>query len=49
MLEYDGTDTSEGTDVNKANASKNMIFVTIGILKILALSMSHIFAMVVMI
>ena len=36
MLEYDGIDTSEGTDVNKANASKNMIFVTIGILKILA-------------
>ena len=28
---------------------KNMIFVTIGILKILVLSMSHIFAMVVMI
>ena len=28
---------------------KNMIFVTIGILKILVLSMSHIFAMAVMI
>ena len=49
MLEYDRIDISEGTDVNKTSASKNMIFVTIGILKILILSMNHIFAMVVMI
>ena len=49
MLEYDRIDISEGIDVNKTNASKNVIFVIIGILKILVLSMNHIFAMVVMI
>ena len=49
MPEYGRIDISEGIDVNKANASKNMIFVTISILKILALSMIDIFAMVVMI
>ena len=49
MLEYDRIDISEGTDVNKTNASKNLIFVTIGILKILVLNMSHVFAMAVMI
>ena len=47
MLEYDTIDISEGTDVNKTSASKNVIFVTIGILKILVLGMNHIFAMVV--
>ena len=26
MLEYDRTDISEGTDINKTNASKNQIF-----------------------
>ena len=49
MLEYDRIDISEGTDVNKTNASKNLIFVTIGILKILVLNMSHVFAMAAMI
>ena len=49
MLEYDRIDLSEGIDVNKTNASKECNIVTIGILKILLLSMSHIFAMVVMI
>ena len=49
MLEYDRIDISEGIDVNKTNASKECNIVTIGILKILLLSMSHIFAMVVMI
>ena len=49
MLEYDRIDISEGILVNETNASKNVIFVTTGILKILVLSMSHIFAMVVMI
>ena len=51
MLEYDRIDISEGNDVNKTNAnkSKNAIFVTIGILKILVLNMSHVFAMAVMI
>ena len=49
MLEYDRIDISEGIDVNRTNASKKYNIVTIGILKILVLSMSHIFAMVVMI
>ena len=49
MLEYDRIDISEGVDVNKTSLSKDVIFVTIGILKILALNMSPIFAMVVMI
>ena len=49
MLEYDRIDISEGIDMNKANASKSVIFVIIGILKILFLSMNHIFAMVIMI
>ena len=49
MLEYDRIDISEGIDVNKTSASKNMIFFTIGILKILILSMNHILAVVVMI
>ena len=42
MLEYDIIDISEGID-------ENVIFVTIGILKILVLNMNCIFAMVVMI
>ena len=49
MLEYERIDISEGIDVNKTNLSKNVIFITIGILKILVLNMNHIFAMVVMI
>ena len=49
MLEYDRTDISEGMDINKTNASKNVIFLIIGILKTLVLTMNHIFAMVVMI
>ena len=49
MLEYDRINISEGIDIAKTNASKDVIFVTIGILKILVLSMSRIFAMVVMI
>ena len=43
MLEYNRI------DVNKQMHQKNVIFVTIGILKILALIMNHIFAMAVMI
>ena len=49
MLEYDRIDISKGTDVNKTNLSKNVIFVTIGILKILVLNMNLIFLMDVMI
>ena len=49
MLEYDRIDISKGTDVNKSNLSKNVIFVTIGILKILVLNMNLIFLMDVMI
>ena len=49
MLECDRIDISEGIDLNKTSASKNVIFVTIGILKILVLIMNHILAMVIMI
>ena len=52
MLEYDRIDISEGIDVNKTNLSKyqkDVIFVAIGILKILVLNMKNIFAMAVMI
>ena len=47
MLEYDRIDISEGIDVNKQVCRKNVIFVTIGMLKILVLSMNRIFATVV--
>ena len=47
MLEYDRIDISEGIDVNKQVYWKNVIFVTIGMLKTLVLSMNRIFAMVV--
>ena len=51
MLEYDLIDISEGIDVNKHLSinKKNVIFVTIGILKILVLSTNHVFAIEVMI
>ena len=50
MLEYDRIDISEGTDVNKTSASKkNVIFATIGILKILLLGMNGISVMIVMV
>ena len=56
MLEYDRIDFSGGIKIKqgikegiKQAHQKNFIFVTAGILKILVLSMSHIFAMVVMI
>ena len=50
MLEYDRIDIAEGIDITKTSAShqKRVIFVTIGNLKILILSMNHIFTMVVM-
>ena len=47
-LEYDRIDISEGTDINKTNVSKNVTHVIIGILKLLVINTSHIFAMVVM-
>ena len=49
MLEYDRIDISEGIDVNKISLSRNVIFGTIGILKILVLNMRSIFVMAVMI
>ena len=49
MLEYDRIEISKGINVSQTNASKNLIFVAIGILKILVLSMIKIFAMAVMI
>ena len=49
MLEYERTDISEGIDVSKTNLSKEWIFATIGILKVLVLNMNLIFAMDIMI
>ena len=49
MLEYERIDISEGIDVNKTNLSRECAFVTIGILKILVLSVNHIFVTVAMI
>ena len=46
MLEYERIDISEGIDANKTNLPNKL---DIGILKILVLSMNHIFAMVAMI
>ena len=45
MLEYDRIDISEGIDLIKQMHQKNVIFVFIGILKILVLGMSRTFAM----
>ena len=49
MLEFDRIDIPEGIDINKTNILKECDFVTIGILKIVVLSMNHIFVMAVMI
>ena len=49
MLECGGKDISQGIDINKKNTRKNVIFVIIGILKILVSNINHILAMVVMI
>ena len=46
---YNRIDISEGIDVDKTNASKNVIFVTTGALKVLVLNMSHMFVMAIMI
>ena len=48
-IEYERIDISEGLILIKQIYQKNVIFVTIGILKILVLNMNHIFAMVAMI
>ena len=49
MLEYDRIDISEELMLIKQLHEKSVIFVTIGILKILVLSMKSIFVMAVMI
>ena len=49
MLEYDRIDISEGIDINETYLSKESDICIICILKILALNMSLIFAIVVMI
>ena len=46
MVEHDRIDVSERIDINKTNASKNVIFVIVGTLKILVLNMNRIFAMI---
>ena len=47
MIEYERIDISERIDVNKTSLSKNVIFVTIGILKTLVLNMNRIFVIAV--
>ena len=49
MLEHDRTDVSEVIDVNKAGTSKECDICYFWYFKDFALSMNHIFAMVVMI
>ena len=49
MLPYKKIDISEGIDLNKTNASKNVKFVTIGFLKILNLNFKNMFVINVMI
>ena len=49
MLQYQKIDVSEGIGVNKTSASKNMSFVTIGVLKILDLNLKNMFVINVMI
>ena len=49
MIEYNRIDISKGLMLIKQICQKSVIFVTIGILKILVLNMSLIFAAVVMI
>ena len=49
MLEYNRINISEEIDINQTSASKKVIFVTIGILKIFVLSMSRIVLMVALI
>ena len=49
MLEYDRIDISKGIDVNKTNLSKECDICYYWYFKDIALSMNHIFAMVVMI
>ena len=47
MIEYERIDISERIDVNETSLSKNVIFVTIGILKTLVLNMNRIFVIAV--
>ena len=49
MLKYEKIDVSERIDVNKTSSSKNVSFVTTGILKMLDLNLKSIFVMDVMI
>ena len=43
MLEYEKVDISEGSDISKTVASKNLCFVIIGISKILDLNFNQMF------
>ena len=44
MMQYNKIDFSEGIDVNKTSASKNVSFVTIGFLNVLDLNLKNMFA-----
>ena len=49
MLEYEETDILEGMKLIKQIYQKSVIFVTIGVLKVLVLNMNLIFVMDIMI
>ena len=49
MLEYDRIDVSEGTDVNKTNASRECDICHYWYFKDIGLNMNHIFVVIVMI
>ena len=49
MLEYDRTDISEGSDVNKTRASKECDICCYWYFKDICFKLNHIFAMVVII
>ena len=49
MLRYQKIDVSDGIDINKPSASKNVNFLTIGFLKIFDLNLKNMFIINVMI
>ena len=46
ILQYDRVDVSEGIDINKTSASKDVILVIIGILKMLVINFNNMFVIV---
>ena len=46
ILQYDRIDVPEGIDINKTSASKDVILVIIGILKMLVINFNNMFVIV---